>query len=228
MRKRILLTICFFCLLNPTSVFALPLIDNTGNLLSNGNFEEGTTHWVTTTSNSPSENPSAFTLWSQWVLEPPVSTRQVSNPAIDGEYSGRIRGNYNSGIFQYSDHPAGLYTLSAWIYVRHGTAHIGAAFPPLWDGSNSVSETVTSLHTWQYVSVSFEAVGGYGGAFIYCASDDSDFLVDGAWLNAGGENLSPYASIVPTHVPVPEPTTMLLLASSLVGLAGVRRKFRHN
>ncbi len=195
MGKRIFLLICLFCLLTPAYVFALPVVDQTGNLLVNGNFESGTTSWVTTSSdNQGASGQSAFTAWSQYMNTPPsVSTQLVTTPVIDGEYCGRIQGNLNNGIVQYTTRSAGAYTLSAWVYVLAGSAYISSAYAPIYDGSDNASILVTTLNTWQYLVTSYVAPEVYGGPFIYTRNENSDFLVDGVWLNEGSENLSPYA-----------------------------------
>jgi len=234
MGKRIFLLISLLYFYTSLYSASVPALDQTGNLLVNGNFEEGTTAWVTTTSNSPAGGTSAFTVWDQWLNTPPsVTTQQDSSLVIDGSYSGHIIGNAYDGILQYNMLPAGTYTLSAWIYPLAGSAYISAAFAPIFDGNNDKSSATTGLNTWQFLETTYNAPNAYGGPFIYCASNNSDFLVDGVWLNSGSVTLSPYAlqngSVNPNYSysavsPTPIPATVWILGSSLLGLIGIRKR----
>ena len=216
MGKRIFLFTLLICLHASVYAFSVPPADQTGNLLVNGNFESGTTSWVTTASFGGS-GPSAFTVWSQYVNTlPSVSTEQFTSLVIDGQYSGRIQGGINDGIDQYNNLGAGDYTLSAWVYVLSGSAYIGLAYGPIYDAHGLSSNTDTTLNTWVYLQLTRNAPDENGGPWIYAASDNSDFLVDCVWLNAGSVNLSPYAP----QNGFPDPNTQsTILAPNVVNIS---------
>ncbi len=201
---------------------AMPFISQAGNLLANGNFEAG--------SLNPTEGTgsSAFTSWNQW-QQPSnqsanliLSTQQVANPLIEGNYTAHITGNHDDGLFQYNSWAAGTYTLSGWVYVVSGAAHLGVAWNSGHEAAYSLSST--ALNQWTFLELTVTVPSNMNGPLVYAVNNSTEFYAEGLWFNAGSVNNSPFQ---PYSFPASEPCSMILFCFGLVGLVGVRRSVQN-
>jgi hypothetical protein len=205
--KRILTLVAVLALvfcLNDTGI-CYPVMNQTGNLLENGNFESGNlSSW------NQNDNPTVS-----------ISTLEK----IDGNYSALINtttghtgniGDWVVGLWQYP-YPSGSLTASAWFLPLQGQAHVGIS----WTGAptppspyHTFSLPTSSLGAWQYLEIT--APQGYG-ALLFGLEKSDIFYVDGVWLNYGSVNLSPYApqNGFTLPQPVPLPGAALLFGSGL-------------
>ncbi|MDP2031168.1 MAG: PEPxxWA-CTERM sorting domain-containing protein [Thiobacillus sp.] len=218
-----LLALALAASLSATAAHALPVMSQIGNLAINGNFESGSP--VNVSSGAGYGVNSALSSWLQWgnTASTTVTTNWASNPLIEGDHVAHITGNLDDGLYQYYGW-SGFHTLSAWVYAVSGSAHLILA-------GNSGSATIlgsASTHTgqWEYLTVTADMNGTYGGPVLYGASNNADFYIDGVWFNAGASSTSPFnpaTGFNPNAVPEPETWAMLLAGLGLVGFATRRR-----
>jgi len=207
-------------------------IDQTGNLINNGSFEFGSLDPVVS-SNGVYSGPSAADNWRQWINSDrksgSLTTELLTNSemqsnfgvgVIDGDRAFRVTtsGGWDGAFSMESYHTPGWdtgaeLTFSAWVYTISGT--LG-----LFNGSNQdgfESARSTTNGSWEFLSVSIDGGRLNNEPLLYSVDGAADFIVDSAWLNYGDTTANPSA-------PVPEPATMLLFGTGILGLVGYKRK----
>lgn len=219
MRYPLLAVLTAASLVSPA--YALPVVDQTGNLIANGNFEAGNETPVTSGYATAAASPLAG--WNQWANSGPVTTAWADAPLIEGNHLARVTGNSNDGLYQYSYGYNGTYTLSAWVYVVTGSAHLILAGN---SGSlTSIGSASSQTGQWEYLTLSASMNGSLGGPVLYAAADNSEFYIDGVWFNAGAASTSPFdpaTGFNPNPVPEPETYALMLAGLALVGFAARR------
>jgi len=220
-RFRILIAITALLI---SSVSNAGLINQTGNLLTNGSFESGTLTPVT-----GHAIPSAASSWSQWsnsggTLTTELITNSQMNTlynvdVIDGDKaflintSGISDGAYTFNFYHNDWDTNAELTLSAWVYTVSGAMGI-------FNGSNADSFTFsrsTTTGSWEFLSVTIEGGRLNNEPLLYALGGASTFIVDSIWLNYGStvEN--------PSIITASEPSILVLFLAGLLAI-GVTRK----
>jgi hypothetical protein len=137
-------------------------------------------------------------------------TTYVSGPGDSGDYLTFTGFTVNSAYFQYD-----------------------SIFPPLWDdgdtiagevpfGNSDVWGTNILLGTFYFTAPSS---GPIGTETIYLGPAARDYGIFGTEGLLGATALMPNNPTA-SAAPVPEPSTLILVATGLIGLAGFRKKFK--
>lgn len=201
------------------------------NLLTNGSFETGDlTGW--TTSGTQLFYPIAVILTdgvtgSAFGEPIPADTTVGGSPDLAGTHGAYFVDDIaNQNLKQSIFLPAGNYQIGFDTYApRNG---FNNTFTATFSGTianvtlaNFDVHLANNPQTWVHYSgnATVPSAGTYDVAFhfVTLGAPAADVVIDRVYIVSGGDG-------GPT-IPTPEPATMLLLGSGILGLAGLRRKF---
>jgi len=149
-----------------------------------------------------------------YINEPGLEGTSLLNPDLRVDFLNQAQDYLNFGYALNSDSENGNTWTEFWVYdandvqLAYALQNGAYTFP---DGTNP------SSFPEGYITTTFTGIASY--ALFDFSSDQGRYILDNFEGKFGSTE-------VPAAEPIPEPATMLLLGSGLIGLAGIRRKFK--